>query len=323
MKGRKLALGSYSSNPYLESLSEFGAPVSLPGSQAGFLEEQIGLRPLFDARGAYPLLCAANWDALSGELEENARKWVSVVAVPDPLTAPSWEDLADIFPHVCRPYKEHFVVELGEGWDGPYPDGHRRSIRRAASLLEVEWVKEPVSALGDWLKLYNYLIYRHDIKGIARFSRQSFEKQLSTPGLVALRAHKGGETVGMTLWLRDGDRAYYHLGASNQTGYESGASFGLFAEALSGFCEMGVERVLLGAGSTEIGEERDGFARFKAGWATKAIPSFLCGRIFDMARYEELSRGIRTDYFPAYRTGGLVSAAAAKIYRPFPAKQAA
>lgn len=316
-------MGSYSSSTYLESLSEYGAPISLPGSQAGFLEEQVGLRPLYDARGAYPLLCAADWDALAGELEENARKWVSVVSVPDPLTAPCWEVLADMFTHVCRPYKEHFVVELKGKYEGPFPEGHRRSVRRAASLLDVEWIEEPVTALADWLKLYNYLIYRHDIKGIARFSKQSFRRQLETPGLLALRAKKGDETVGMTLWLRDGDRAYYHLGASNQAGYESGASFGLFAEAISGLKEMGVERMLLGAGSTEIGEERDGLARFKAGWATRATRSFLCGRIFDMARYEDLSRGIRTDYFPAYRVGGLVSAAAAKIYRPFPAKQAA
>src|SRR5688572_26200386 len=139
MKGRKLALGSYSSNTYLESLSEFGAPVSLPGSQAGFLEEQVGLRPLYDARGAYPLLCATDWEALGGELEENARKWVSVVAVPDPLTAPGWEDLADVFTHVCRPYKEHFVVELSRNYEGPFPEGHRRSVRRAASLLEAAW----------------------------------------------------------------------------------------------------------------------------------------------------------------------------------------
>jgi hypothetical protein len=315
-------LGSYSSTAYLESLSEYGAPISLPSSGAGFLEEQVGLRPLYDARGAYPLLCAADWDALAEELEMNERKWVSVVAVPDPLTAPRWDVLADMFTHVCRPYKEHFVVELDE-YEGPFPEGHRRSVRRAASLLQIERVEEPITALADWLKLYNYLIYRHDIKGIARFSRQSFERQLATPGLIALRAKKGNETVGMTLWLREGDRAYYHLGASNQTGYESGASFGLFAEALAGLKEMGVERVLLGGGSTEIGEERDGLARFKAGWATTATRSFLCGRIFDMARYEDLSRGIRTEYFPAYRVGGLVSAAAAKIYRPFPLKQAA
>lgn len=316
-------MASYASAAYLESLSEYGAPVNLPASGAGFLEERIGPRLLYDARGAYPLLSAKDWRALPGDLAENPRRWVSVVSVPDPLTAPCWDELADIFQHVCRPYKEHYVVDLDGHYAGPFSEGHRRSVRRAASLLELEWVRNPADAICDWTKLYGYLVYRHDIKGIARFSRKSFEAQLAHPNLYALRAHRGEEVVGMSLWILDGDRAYYHLGACNQLGYESGASFGLFADAIGEFQKMGVRQVLLGGGSAQIGEEMDGLARFKAGWASRTVTAFLCGRIFDMPRYQELSRGIITDFFPAYRMGRLISAATPRIFTPIPSRQAA
>jgi hypothetical protein len=46
--------------------------------------------------------------------------------------------------------------------------------------------------------------------------------------------------------------------------------------------------------------------RFKEGWANDKRTAYFCGRIFDHAKYQEMSgafSSLSMDYFPAYRQG--------------------
>jgi hypothetical protein len=176
--------------------------------------------------------------------------------------------------------------------------------------VRVEVCGDPATALDDWVRLYGLLVDRHTIRGIAAFSRGAFALQLRAPGIVVMRASSAGETVGMLLWYVHDSIGYYHLGACTAAGYRLGASFALFDLALEYFAERGVDWLDLGGGAGPDVSEADGLVRFKRGWASGVRIAYLCGRVFDRQRYEELidatdTRAFVDRYFPAYRAGEL------------------
>lgn len=295
-------MGAYADPNYLASLAEFGEPVWVPESGAGVLVQSIPGTRFHDARGPYPLLSCLRWDALGEELERLSPPWVSLVAVADPLSNPEPATLQTTFPDLCRIYKDHYIADLRRGYRGPAAEGHRRNLRRAERRTEIERVDRPGEALSDWLTLYAALCRERSIVGLSAFSEQSFRAQFAIDGLRAYRTHQGGETVAMALWLIDGKRAYYHLGASSPEGYAASAMFGLFDRALTDLAGEGVERVLLGAGAGTYGNPHDGLSRFKSGWANESRPAYLLGKVFDRETYRRLSGPDDEAYFPAYRS---------------------
>src|SRR5205823_14098960 len=132
-------------------------------------------------------------------------------------------------------------------------------------------------------------IERHDIRGLARFSDASFRQQAQVPGAVMLRAVHEGSTVGMTWWFVSGAVGYYHLGAYNDIGYAKKASFALFWRAIEVFGSAGLRWLDLGAGAGLGNEDSDGLSRFKRGWSTGTRTAYLCGRIFNRERYDQLA----------------------------------
>jgi hypothetical protein len=185
---------------------------------------------------------------------------------------------------------------------------HQRNARKALRRVTAEIVSEPLNYLEEWVSLYNNLITRHKIKGITKFSKDAFAKQLSIPGMVVLRAAIDDKTVGMLLWYIQGDVAYYHLGAYSSDGYQHKASFALFWTLLSHFADAGLQWLSLGAGAGTQGDENDGLTRFKRGWSTGTRTAYFCGRILNHQKYQEIMRTIQNpvdNFFPAYRHGGL------------------
>jgi hypothetical protein len=60
----------------------------------------------------------------------------------------------------------------------------------------------------------------------------------------------------------------------------------------------------LGAGAGP-GDDESGLSLFKRGWSTGARQTYFCGRVFDHARYNEISSALDsqgTGYFPVYRS---------------------
>lgn len=277
---------------YAESLAEFGTPRQLIHSKGWILEREIPGTPYKDAMGVYPLFCCRDWGRL-GEDIERLDGLVSLVLVADPLG--DYDDL-DCF-DFARPFKEHFVIDLKNVQICKH---HRRNIQKARKSVCVELCLDPLERLNDWARLYGKLIEKHDIQGIAKFSRVSFRKQLQVPGLIMFRAMFEDEAVGMSLWYAQGDVGYYHLGASSEKGYELRASFALFQTAIE-FFEGDLRWLNLGAGAGARAAEMDGLARFKRGWTAETRPAYLCGKVLNHEIYRELTGDANGDFFPAYR----------------------
>jgi hypothetical protein len=300
----------YAHPAYADALAEFGAPRLLPRSGAWILERTVPGTDDTDAMGCYPLFACRDWGRLAADLAELDDELVSLVVVPDPFGDHDLSYLEECFPDACKPFKEHFVADLEMS---PLVFVHRHHLRYARNALRdvlVERCPEPLAYLDDWVNLYATLIERHTIQGLRRFSRGSFARQLAVPGIRAFRAASESGTVSMLLWYVQGDVAYYHLGASNAAGYELRASFALFWHAIEHFRAAGIRWLDLGAGAGVAEDPGGGLSRFKQGWSSGTRPAYICGRIFDRDRYEDLARRRAAvaapggdAYFPAYRDG--------------------
>jgi len=315
----------YLSAAYTESLAEFGSPLVLPRSGSWLLRRTI-VPGISDAMGPYPLFCCQDWRAIGADLDELAAANpnddvaagapVSAVVVTDPFADCDPALLAAAFRDRAVAFKEHFVADLSRPLSSFVSAHHRRYARRD---LAVEECADPLRWLDDWCTLYQNLCARHEIRGLPALSRAAFRCQLAVPGLLALRASAGAETLGMVLWYRQGDVAYYHLAAYSDEGYRQRASFPLFWLAFERLAAAGVRWAGLGAGPSSsspspsssgaaASQGTDGLVRFKRGWSTGTRTTYLCGRIFRPDTYRALARerGFEESrYFPAYRHGEL------------------
>lgn len=295
----------YLHHGYAKALAEFGMPRELPCSQGWILECPIPGFPYHDARGCYPLFSCQDWSQLHLDLENIGDELVSLALVADPFGTYDSAYLRQCFRNVVFPYKEHYVVDLEQSMSSSISSHHARNIRKALQNLEVECCANPTQFLDDWGNLYANLVRRHNIRGMAAFSRESFAKQLQVPGIVMFRAVHREISVGMALWYVQGEVGYYHLAAYSDLGYELRASFALFARAIEYFATR-LRWLNLGAGAGVQRGGMDGLTRFKSGWATGTRTAYFCGRIFDPVRYAEIAqaKGISgTGYFPLYRKG--------------------
>ena len=296
----------YLHESYARSLAEFGEPRDLPRSQGWILVRPIAGSPHHDAMGCYPLFACRDWSKLALDLRGLSKDLVALSMVTDPFGQYDAVSLRRCFEDVVKPFKQHFVIDLGRPLESFASKHHLRNARKAQQALVVEKCEQPALFLEEWTTLYATLIERHHITGLTKFSRASFAMQLQVPGLVALRAVHKSDTVGMLLWFLQGDIGYYHLGAYSPLGYELRASFALFRFAIDYFAASGLRWLNIGAGAGVGNDGADGLTRFKEGWSTGSRTAYFCGRIFDHARYQEIvaAHGVaRTDYFPAYRFG--------------------
>lgn len=302
------APSGYRSPAYARALSDQGHPLGLPRSAGWLLEREIAGTPYRDAVGCYPVFACMDWAQLHRDLDELEGKLVSLVAVTDPFGSFEPADLRRSFPDLVTPFKEHFVVDLTQPSASLGTPHHRRNVRKALGTLVVERVAHPPELSAEWTRLYEQLVARHGIHGAAAFSPASLARQLEVPGLVALRARSGAETVGVILWYLQGEVAYYHLAAYSEEGYRQRASFALFWRSSEAFAAEGVRWLSLGAGPGAEADPDDGLSRFKRGWATGTRTVFLCGRICDRHAYAALTAAAgmqATSWFPAYRAGEL------------------
>jgi hypothetical protein len=298
----------YRSATYAESFGEFGRPVWLPGARGWLIRRQIPGVLSFDAMGCYPVFSCEDWSALGDDLVELEGQVVAVSLVTDPFGDFEVDTLRRSFPDRITLFKQHHIVDLpGSGWS-TLSKHHRYSVKRALERVRVEAADAPVAHLDEWLDLYGVLVERHRLRGIKAFSRPAFERQLSAPGAVLLRALAGGEVVGAHIWYVDGDVGYSHLAATSEKGYERSASYALYWRAFEHLRDR-VRWLDLGAGGGMDASAGAGLDAFKRGFATGTRPAYFCGRIYDRRRYQEITRrrgDVDPSYFPAYRTGELV-----------------
>ncbi len=278
----------------------------MPQSAGWILERLIAGSAYADAMGCYPLFACRDWSQLQQDIESIGNSLVCLSLVTDPFGDYDLDYLRQCFPDVMIPFKEHFVTDLSRPLRDFVHPHHLRNARKARGAVQIEALTSPADFLDEWIALYQALVKRHDITGIAAFSRLAFGKQFAVPGLVALRALQGETTVGMLLWYVQGDIAYYHLGAYSERGYDLRASFALFSCAIEFFAERGLRWLNLGGAAGADKEQKSGLGRFKEGWSTGVRTAYFCGRIFDREKYDAITEAKRiptTNYFPAYRLG--------------------
>ena len=296
----------YTNAGYAQALSFFGTPRKLEYSNGWILVRQIPGCTDLDAMGCYPLFSCRDWSQLHMDIERLKSDLVSLSLVADPFGEFEIRHLRQCFRDVFIPFKEHFVVDLGCPIDTFVSNHHRRYAQKSLRNIVVEKCEDPTYYIDEWTELYTMLTKRHQIKGIAAFSKASFARQLQVPGLIAFQAKHNEVTVGMTLWYVDKEIGNYHLAAYSPKGYEVRASFALFWSAIEHFAQEGLRWLNLGAGAGTNRSHNDGLSRFKQGWSTGTRTAYLCGHIFDQARYTAISaekHANATNYFPAYRYG--------------------
>ena len=297
-------VAGYQHADYADALSESGAPYHLSACNGWILIRQIAGHPWRDARGCYPIFSCGDWGALPHDLK-NIEQIISLVMVTDPFGTYTPESLSFCFPDLCVPYKQHHIIELTRPLFANLSEHHARNVRLATQQVDVQVCDDPSRFASEWIVLYQTLIRRHQITGIAAFSDTSLRKQLQVPGTILFRATAQNQTIGMMLWYHQQYIGYYHLAAYSDVGYELKASFAVMARSIEYFSTR-AQFLSLGAGAGTYESPEDGLSRFKRGWATATRTAYLCGRIYDRRKYDQLlaERGLTTgDFFPLYRTG--------------------
>ena len=305
-------LAGYRHRRYAFSFTDAGTPVALPGAGGWLLKRPIPKTGWFDAMGCYPIFACRHWDRLDADLSAIESDCVSVTLVTDPFGAYNEDVLKRCFPDLVVPFKRHHIADLSQPAAHFVSRHHRRYAHKALESVAVQVEPAPARLLDAWCRMYAHLIQRHQIRGMATFSRRTFATMMTVPGLTALLATGGGEILGIQLWFTQGPVAYYHLGASSPAGYDRRAAFALFWTAIEHFARRGLSWLSLGAGAGLENRCIDGLNRFKAGWANDTRLVYLCGRILDRRRYEKLTAdrgGAGRSYFPAYRWDDFGSAA--------------
>ncbi len=209
---------------YAASFAEFGIARELPACGGWILERDIHGASHRDAMGLYPLFCCQDWSLLQADLEQLDGQLVSLALVTDPFGSFTEEDLKPHFDVFFR-YKEHFVTDLSMPIEKIVSKGHRKNARKALRNVNVEPCLDPLECAEEWTRLYEFLVKRHQIQGMRRFSRAVFEKQLQVPGVVYFRVLHNGEIVGGDIYYLQNDVAYAHLAAFTDEGYALGAPY--------------------------------------------------------------------------------------------------
>jgi Acetyltransferase (GNAT) domain len=296
----------YRSAAFAATFRHEGSAVGLAGSGSWLIRCSIPGSGSFDAWNCYPLLVCAEWSELAADLNRIGDV-VTVTAVIDPVADVADDVLRWAFPDRLIPYKRHLVVELDRFGPGALSDHHRRNVKVGRRKCEVHLVEPSSAGAEEWVGLYAELRARHQILGRADLPDESLRAQLDVPGTTVLRATVGGALAGMVVWMRSGDRVYYHLGAYNDLGYRSRAAYALFDESLGHFQGVASLAVLGSGAGVDPSAADDGLVRFKRGWGAVERTARLGGRIVDIEAYRHLvgRTGPTEPYFPAYRADRL------------------
>ncbi|MBZ9937689.1 GNAT family N-acetyltransferase [Mesorhizobium sp. BR1-1-16] len=293
---------AYRSKDYVDSLSEFGEGAALPASGGWFLRRPINGQDLHDGM-TYPFLACDDWSALADDIEGWRGRLVSLAVVPDPFGRYEMADLERAFPDRLVPFKHHHVADLSLPLDRIVSSHHAREAARAFRRVDVEVYAEPSQLLDDWLGLFDHAIAKFDIRGIRKFSRRAFERQLALPGAFMTVARLEGTPVAAHIQLVGDGVVYAHAAAASPLAYKVGAAYALYHRELEYFADKA--QWIDWGGEAGLAEEGK-LSSFKAGWSTGVRQSYFCGRILDAERYAALasmSGTSATPYFPAYRLG--------------------
>ena len=289
---------------YAEAYVEAGEVRHLRRSGAWMLTRAIPGCERKDALIGHPQLVCRDWRALPHDLIETAALAgvVTVSALTDPLARVGEEVLREAFPDLVRVHAQHYVADLVTFWPARE---HRRAVRRAMQLVDIDIEDAPTSRIDDWEQLTDGLGRVGDGAASIRRSREALERQLSVPGCVGLTALAEDGPVAFAIAYVSGDDAFLHTLVGGERGEELGARFALIGALAEDMAGRGLRSLDLGtvpAGDGTCPGEAD--AQFMDGWTELLRPSYQCGRIVDRLACDELTAAAGTTgsaVFPPYR----------------------
>jgi hypothetical protein len=292
----------YRSAEFAASHAHEGTSLELRGSGSWLVRRSVPGHPRYtDATACYPLLVCADWEHLPDDLAALVEV-VSVTAVLDPLAEADPGVLHAAFPDLLVPYKRHFIVDLGGYGTAALGSHHRRNVARGHRSCRVEEVADPASVADEWVGLYDQLRARHGVIGRSDLPPPALRQQLSVPGTRLWRADTVEGLAGMVIWMVCDRRAYYHLAAYTQSGYDERAAYALFDVSLRELAAVADLALLGGGAGVRAADEDDGLVRFKKGWGGFERTAHLGGRVIDRPTYAQISEGHPSGFFPAYRS---------------------
>jgi hypothetical protein len=263
-----------------------------------------GCGPGFDAISPYdfsgPLLNGESprevWVALSKRARE--RKIIAAFLRFHPLCGRSgaWEGLEGLeIVHSA----DNVVVELSNidatsAWFKPQVQRDLKVARRAGVKCTVE--NATTQGMGAFVPLYWASMDRLGAEAYYRFPREFFESLIEGVGedLKLASATIDGEPASAALLLVEDKTVFYYLACSSDLGRKSCAMNMLVVESALWAYEMGYKRFHLGGGSPTL-------RHFKERFGPGRVPYYVGRAVFDARRYAELSEGVSTGFFPAYR----------------------
>ena len=208
-------------------------------------------------------------------------------------------------------YKQHAVVCLPNWSSTIYPENHKRNIKKGQKeedfLVSEVVTFDPKNLVGDFKRVYNILIERHNIAQDAwtHYSEDQIEQLLNVPGAVLFRTsfheddEDNGKTAGYSLFFIDGDNVYYHIGCQTELGYKNNSNFIMMDTAIRFFQRLGLKYLEIGASPDGGG---GGLKRFKEGFANETRTNRIIKVIHDQDKYNELCKDKSGDFFPLYRS---------------------
>lgn len=171
---------------------------------------------------------------------------------------------------------------------------YERVARRSNVTTALERFTE--DNVGDFSRLYSQTMERLRASKYYRFPESFFAALARIQGGVfsIAKALYQGETVAAVLLLLDGERAFYFLACSDESGRTLRAMNLLVHDTAMALSKRGFTQFHLGGGT-------EGLLSFKQRFGPACVPLYIGRAVFDADRYAELSRNCRSDFFPAYR----------------------
>ena len=297
-------MNGYQHPQYADSFSEFGILIELNKSNGRLLKRLIPETPFYDAMGCYPLFACSDWKGLPSDILKLSDDLVSVSLVTDPFGNYTENELTQTFDCVLQS-NDHFVFDYSKTIHESISKSRREQAKRALKDVVVDIQVSPNIDVEEWSNLYSRVIDKYQIKGLRKFSLDSFKKQLTIPNTFYFRALNEGKIIGGDIYFLQGEIAYAHLSALESLGYELKAGYALKWIAINHFQNI-VDWITFGGTTSISGVKNEGLIYFKKGWSNCTRKTYFCGKILNQDRYDEITslKGFQgSTWFPSYRDG--------------------
>lgn len=276
---------------YAEAFAEVGQVRHLRRGGTWMVTRVVPGSERSDAIIGYPRLICRDWLGLVEDLAETAAlaDVITVSALTDPLADVDEELLRPAFGDLVRVEAQHHVVDLTAFWPSRE---HRRAVRRARELVDVEVEDAPSGSVAGWRLLGGAALPGAELG----LSDAALERQLALPGCVGFTVYAGEGPVAAAIVYVGGESAYLHALALGHAVGAGGARYALVQTMVEDMAGRGLRFLDLGP----VAED----ASFMAGWTELMRPAYRCGRIVDRLAYDELTASTGTTgspIFPAYR----------------------